>query len=53
VKFIADIRTVFEQNKIGWAVWELDEGFGILSYPTNSRDIFTTDTDILKSLGLL
>lgn len=53
VKFINDIRTVLEKNKIGWAMWECDEGFGFMSYPNSTdRNNFITDNDVLKALGL-
>ncbi len=36
----------------GWAMWELNEGFGILEYPDGNRNNFTTNTYIVKALGL-
>ncbi|MBN8835702.1 MAG: cellulase family glycosylhydrolase [Sphingobacteriia bacterium] len=54
VKFINDVRAILEKNNIGWAMWECDEGFGFMSYPnTSDRNIFITDNDVLKALGLL
>jgi aryl-phospho-beta-D-glucosidase BglC (GH1 family) len=50
--FISDIRSVFEEKNIGWAMWEMDEGFGFINYTGNDRNNFTTDDELLHSLGL-
>ncbi len=52
LNYIKDIRTVFEQNKIGWAMWEYDEGFGLTEYIGGNRNAYSTDVDLLKALGL-
>jgi aryl-phospho-beta-D-glucosidase BglC (GH1 family) len=49
---IKDVRTIFEANKIGWAMWEMDEGFGFINYSANNRTSFTTDDAVLQSLGM-
>jgi hypothetical protein len=41
-----------EQNKIGWAMWEYDEGFGIIDYTGGNRNAYYADVDLLKALGL-
>jgi len=50
--FISDVRSIFEEKKIGWAMWEMDEGFGFINYSGNDRNTFTTDDGVLHSLGL-
>ncbi len=52
INYIKDVRTVFEKYKIGWAMWECDEGFGWLSYPTGNRNNPVADAEILQALGL-
>ena len=37
---------------IGWAMWEMDEGFGFLNYTNGERSTFTTDDEVLQALGL-
>jgi hypothetical protein len=41
-----------EDNGVGWAMWEMDEGFGFIDYNNGDRSSFTTDDDVLHSLGL-
>jgi endoglucanase len=50
--YLHDVRTVFEKYKIGWAMWECDEGFGWISYPSGNRNNPVTDTELLQALGL-
>jgi endoglucanase len=50
--FINDARSIFEEKKIGWAMWEMDEGFGFINYAGSDRNMFTTDDELLHSLGL-
>jgi len=50
--FLHDVRTVFEKYKIGWAMWECDEGFGWINYPTGNRNNPVADIEVLQSLGL-
>lgn len=52
LNFISDIRSVFEEKNIGWAMWEMDEGFGFVNYTGSDRSTFTTDDELLHSLGL-
>lgn len=49
---INDVRSILEAKNIGWAMWEMDEGFGFIDYPTDSRESFTVDHEVLASLGL-
>jgi endoglucanase len=49
---INDVRSIFEEKNIGWAMWEMDEGFGFINYPGNDRNVFTTDDEVLHALGL-
>lgn len=50
--YINDVRTVLERNKIGWAMWEYDEGFGLIDYNAGNRNNPVVDVDIAKALGL-
>ena len=52
LNLITDVRTILEQNNIGWAMWEMDEGFGFLNYTNGDRSSFITDDDVLQALGL-
>jgi endoglucanase len=52
LNFLSDVRSVFEELNIGWAMWEMDEGFGFINYSQNNRTSFTTDDDVLHALGL-
>ena len=52
LNFLHDTRTVFEKYKIGWAMWECDEGFGWIDYPTFNRSNPVADKEVLQALGL-
>ncbi len=49
---IHDTRVVFEKYKIGWAMWECDEGFGFIDYTNGNRNSPVADAAILQALGL-
>jgi aryl-phospho-beta-D-glucosidase BglC (GH1 family) len=52
LNLINDVRSLLEENNIGWAMWEMDEGFGFINYSNGDRSTFTTDDEVLHSLGL-
>ncbi|MBI2731059.1 MAG: cellulase family glycosylhydrolase [Sphingobacteriales bacterium] len=52
LNLIRDVRTSLEQLKIGWAMWECDEGFGFIDYPTVNRNNPVADNEVLMALGL-
>lgn len=52
LNYIKDVRTVLEKNKIGWAMWEYDEGFGLIDYSGGNRNIPVTDAEVAAALGL-
>ncbi len=52
LNFIRDARTVFEKYKIGWAMWECDEDFGWVTYPSGNRNNPVADFELLQALGL-
>jgi endoglucanase len=52
LNWIHDVRVTFEKYKIGWAMWECDEGFGLISYSGGNRNNPLTDNQILVALGL-
>jgi endoglucanase len=52
LSYIKDIRTVLEKYKIGWAMWEYDEGFGLIEYNGANRNAPIIDNEMAVSLGL-
>ncbi|CAN5195151.1 glycoside hydrolase family 5 protein [soil metagenome] len=52
LNFLTDARTTFEKYGIGWAMWDCDEGFGWIEYPSGNRNFPTADREVLKALGL-
>lgn len=52
LNFLTDVRTTLEKYGIGWAMWDCDEGFGWIEYPSGNRNFPKADTDVLKALGL-
>lgn len=52
LRWIRDTRTVFEKYKIGWAMWECDEGFGWIDYVGGNRNSPAADNEVLSALGL-
>lgn len=52
-QYAQDMRTLLTKYKMGWAVWDYDDSFGITSYPNNNRSGTPNwDANILSSLGL-
>jgi endoglucanase len=49
---IRDDRIILEKYNIGWAMWDYDQGFGIVGYPDNNRNNPVVDQDIAAALGL-
>jgi endoglucanase len=52
LSYIKDMRTVLEKYKIGWAMWEYDEGFGLIDYPGGGRNNPVINNEIASALGL-
>jgi endoglucanase len=52
LNYIKDVRTLLENNKIGWAMWEYDEGFGLIEYPGSNRNSPVIDREVAIALGL-
>lgn len=52
LNYLKDVRTVMEKYKIGWAMWECDEGFGWMNYPSGNRNNPVVDVEVLQALGL-
>lgn len=53
LRYLQEFRTTVNQYKIGWAVWDYDEGFGMASYPTAIRTgVPEWDAGVLTALGL-
>jgi endoglucanase len=51
VQWITDVRTALEARSIGWAMWEYDDGFGMV---TRDREANTVQpiAEIVAALGL-
>jgi aryl-phospho-beta-D-glucosidase BglC (GH1 family) len=53
LKYHQDVRNTLVKYKMGWAVWEYDEGFGIAEYPTSTRTgVPAWNSSIITALGL-
>jgi endoglucanase len=52
LNWIQDARTIFDKYKIGWAMWECDEGFGWINYSSGNRNNPVADNEVLTALGL-
>lgn len=53
LKYHQDVRNALVKYKMGWAVWEYDEGFGIAEYPTSTRaGVPVWNDPLLTVLGL-
>lgn len=48
-RWLATVRSVLEQNNIGWTMWDYQGGFGVVSKDTGST---VEDDGVLKALGL-
>lgn len=52
-RWIRDVRMALEKDGIGWAMWDYDEGFGIVSYAYPAvRSGRIIDDATLEALGL-
>jgi len=49
VEWIHDMRVAFEKNHIGWAMWDYQTPFGVVS---KANGVTTPNLDVLKALGL-
>ncbi|GAC1424953.1 MAG: glycoside hydrolase family 5 protein [Flavisolibacter sp.] len=52
LNWVDDVRQSLEKYKIGWTMWEYDEGFGLIEYLNGNRNISIADSGLIKSLGL-
>ena len=52
LNWIHDVHSSLEKYKIGWTMWEYDEGFGLITYPSGNRNIPVIDSALVVSLGL-
>jgi aryl-phospho-beta-D-glucosidase BglC (GH1 family) len=52
LNFLHDVTTVFNKYKIDWAMWECDEDFGWITYPSGNRNAPVADVQVLQGLGL-
>ena len=48
-QWLHDMRVAFEQNNIGWAMWDYQANFGVV---TKANGVTTPDLQVLKALGL-
>ena len=49
LRWLQAVRTALEQNNIGWAMWDYQGGFGVV---TKSNGVAVADADVLRALGL-
>ncbi len=49
VQWIHDMRVALEKHNIGWAMWDYQTPFGVVS---KANGVTTPDLDVLKALGL-
>jgi endoglucanase len=49
-RWLHDVRTAFEQNHIGWTMWDYRGGFGVVTKDANGRSV--PDVQTLTALGL-
>jgi len=50
MRWLTAVRTAFEQNGIGWTMWDYQGGFGVV---TKKEGTTTQDDAVLRALGLL
>ena len=48
-QWLHDMRVALEQNNIGWAMWDYQTNFGIV---TKKDGVTTPDAEVVKALGL-
>jgi endoglucanase len=48
-QWLHDMRVAFEKNKIGWAMWDYQTNFGLV---TKQNGVTTPDAEVLRALGL-
>jgi hypothetical protein len=47
--WLHDVRTAFERNRIGWAMWDYSGSFGLV---TKKDGKTVADESVLKALGM-
>ncbi len=52
LNFLKDVIAVYKKYDIGWAMWDCDEGFGWIDYPSSNRNAPVADNEVLKAMGL-
>jgi len=53
IRYLRDVRNALVKYKIGWAVWDFDEGFGLSVYPNNRRGgLPSWEPQVLGALGM-
>ena len=50
LRWIHDVRTAFEANNIGWAMWDYHNGFGVAVKDANGKSV--VDPGTVEALGL-
>lgn len=48
-QWLHDMRVAFEKNNIGWAMWDYQANFGVV---TKADGVTTPDLQVIKALGL-
>jgi hypothetical protein len=49
VQWLHDMRVAFEKDHIGWAMWDYQTNFGVV---TKTNGVTMPDVDVLNALGL-
>jgi len=49
-QWLHDMRVAFEKNNIGWAMWDYQTNFGVVTKKDGGPA--TPDMDVVKALGL-
>jgi hypothetical protein len=52
LRWVHDMRSALEANGVPWAMWDYDEGFGLIDYTNNDRSKPVVDAEVLVALGL-
>jgi endoglucanase len=48
-QYLRDMRVALEKNHIGWAMWDYQDSFGLV---TKANGVTTPDAEMLRALGL-
>jgi len=52
LRYLHDVKSIFDKYNIGWAMWDFDGKFGFVTYPSGNRQNIVADESVLNALGL-